>query len=117
MLVPCFPATPGTRLDATAYKTIGIVGSHTGSVWTGLVVQAFLGVAGVGNKTGFKQVASPDAQSFYVSGGGASAYGFRFVANASTGAAIAIGGQQGGGLGQRLRVHVQDHGVRRRQGR
>ena len=80
-----------------ADKTIAIVGIQEYNGWDGVGVHAYLGVATLTNSsTGIKQVASYSATSFYMSGGGASASGFVYIANVSTNIVIPIVGQSSG---------------------
>lgn len=58
-------------LGASVYKTIAIVGRHNGNEWSGVSTRTFVSIdTNPGGATGFRQVASADATTFYVSGGG-----------------------------------------------
>ena len=97
LLIPCYQAAPNTTIDMTVDKTIAMLGYDTISAWDGLGVRAFIGVATAANSTtGFKQIASTSASSFYISGGGSAASGFLYIANVSTSTAIPILGQSAG---------------------
>lgn len=97
VIIPCYQASPNTVVDMTADKTIAIVGVHNYNGWDGVGLHAYLGVSTLTNSTtGIKQVASYSATSFYVSGNGASASGFVYVANLSTNTVIPIVGQSSG---------------------
>ena len=91
--MPCFQAAPGTQLNASVYKTVAIVGVQNGNVWSGVSAFAFIGVDASFGTTGFRQVASYDAQSFYLSGNSAQASGFLYIANLSMTVAVPIVGQ------------------------
>lgn len=96
--MPCYQALPNAAIDTTVDKTIALVGI-SGNGWFGMSARAFLGITTTPAMTGFRQIATSSANSFYISGGGASASGFLFVANTTTDYAAPIVGQSPGQAG------------------
>ena len=95
LLVPCYQSLPGQLINMTADKTIVLVGL-SGSRYGGVNTHSYLGVRTPPGFSGFRQVASATATSFYISGNGGSASGFRYIANMSTSYSEAILGQNPG---------------------
>ena len=94
--MPCYATSPGASIDTTIDKAIAIIGASAGNGWDGVSVRAYLGISTLPAMTGFKQVASATGASFYVSGGGAATFGFRYVLNDTSDFAVGIVGQFSG---------------------
>lgn len=96
LAVPCYQTLPGASIgDASADKTIALVGL-SGTGWFGMGAHAFLGFRGSPGMIGFRQIATANARSFYVSGGGGTVSGFLYVPNITTTYAAPIVGQLAG---------------------
>ena len=82
-----------------APKTIALVGMNA-AVYSGISLNTLNGVRSPGTgQTGFRQVATLAASSFWISGGAAASSGFRYVANGSTAVTVPIVGQTPGDPG------------------
>jgi len=97
VLVPCFRAVPGMTVGGSTGKVVAVAGVQSGNLWSGVDSSAYVGISAPPGATGFRQLASVDARSFYLSGGGASGAlgvsGFRYIANLTTRVAVPVMGQ------------------------
>ena len=96
MLVPCFVASPGTSIVPSTPKSFAIV--STTSYDTQASFAAFDGsVTTPDGESGFRQIASLDGNSgFWLSGGGTTNAGFRYLGSITQATAAPIIGQSAG---------------------